>query len=165
MRQENQTPITRLTLLLSLGISNHGMSYGEIRCDHLPFTVPFWGLGDCMGEIERICDYLNFPQAWESRRRLCKPSKDLDTRALLQQHWDAKEFLTDEEQKHCGNYFSIQVFCRQHSSIQGMLQVKKERVPFRSAMELMTLLNDALGLDLGYRKRPMLTPCPLPLHA
>lgn len=151
MRQESETKIRRLSLAVHFSIADCGISYGSIQCEHLPFLLPFWGMGDLIGELDRLCDYLGFPQAWETRRRLCKQPKEQDVPAQIMQRWNEKtalaQALENREDSAAGVHFFIQIFCRQHSDLQGMLQFKGERIPFRSVLELLTLLNDALELE------------------
>ncbi len=142
--------ISNLVLRVFLSSSRFDSVKGWIDCTELPRSVPFYGLGDLLIEIDRVCDYVGFPQKWEQRRSLYRHagnSTQLDRQRLLEE-WQQKpcgyvECRSEETERR--HILSIQIMARQHASCQGRLILPGNAVFFRSELELLGLLRELLN--------------------
>ena len=122
---------------------------GWIACPELPRLVPFYDLGDLLMEIDRICDYTCFPQKWEERRSLHHhtPCDTFSRRARLMEEWEEKPcgcIMNSAGEDRQRSELSIQIMARQHASCQGRVILCGTTVFFRSSLELLGLLREAL---------------------
>ncbi|MCM1025830.1 MAG: hypothetical protein NC432_05315 [Roseburia sp.] len=116
---------------------------GRIYHSYSREAIPFSGMEDVIFQLERFFDYLNFPHPTTSNRLFCEGTKQEITRQeriaimkdeeLLNQHGDLGTFL-------------VHVQHRQNSSWQGRITWvdQKKTVYFRSALEMLKLVSDAL---------------------
>lgn len=107
--------------------------------------VPFNETGRLLIEIDRILDELHYPESSTTGRSFQKKSKDHENpkeRAAMQK----KELTLKKGEK---GTFVVQVQYRQHSTWQGKVlwAEKNETKQFRSALELLKLIDSALDED------------------
>lgn len=97
---------------------------------------PFHGLCQLLMEVNKNLDQENFPQAFAELRKFQKPSKQTDS-LLASTNQSSGAVAT----------FSIRILFRQNASWQGSVTwlEGKQEVFFRSVLELMVLMDNALG--------------------
>lgn len=96
----------------------------------------FYGLTQLLVEMENVLDSANVPQSFTARRSFSvMPEPHVDSSA--------------EENFRKGTLanFSVKVLFRQHASWQGTItwMEKQYELPFRSVLELILLMDSALG--------------------
>ena len=118
---------------------NGSHSKGVIRLPLLRYDVPFDGYGEMLLLMNRIYDLLGMPDAVCCVRIFSEEKKE---------EW---EFTGEVEQNQATTLpagtkrlVSIQIQFRQHCSLQGFLVCGKQKAGFRSALELLYLLEDCL---------------------
>lgn len=137
--REKVHTIADAALLLCFQEPNGSHSKGVIRLPLLHYDVPFDGYGEMLIRMNRIYDLLGMPDAGSCMRSLCEKKKE---------EW---EFTGEMKQEHdtalpagTKRLVSIQIQFRQHCSLQGVLVCQKQKTGFRSALELLYLLEDVL---------------------
>ena len=95
-------------------------------------------------EIDRCCDQLGMPQAAESMW-------DEETEAASLNDAVSPECPQFTKEPGRGVTFLVDVRFRQHWTIQGTVHWLEgaQKIPFRSGLELLNLMGDALGLPAG----------------
>lgn len=131
---------------------------GRLYHQYIPDAVPFASLIEAMDRMDRLYDELQFPYA-SVRLRSFLVDRKKEERALKRGKAPALSEYEREEKKKMAEFeevtghrgadatFIIRVKYRQNASWQGEVtwvdQQKKER--FRSALELVKLLDSAMG--------------------
>ena len=97
---------------------------------------PFHGLCQLLMQINNSLDRENFPQSFAELRKFQKPSKQADA-SLTSANHKSGAIAT----------FSIRILFRQNASWQGSVTWLEgnQEVFFRSVLELMVLMDNALG--------------------
>ena len=97
---------------------------------------PFHGLSQLLIDINHQLDRENFPQAFAELRKFQKPNKQADA-SLESANQERGKIAT----------FSLRILFRQNASWQGSVtwMEGKQGEFFRSVLELMVLMDDALG--------------------
>ncbi len=118
---------------------NGSHSKGVIRLPLLHYDVPFAGYGEMLLRMNRIYDLLGMPDAGSCMRSLREEEKD---------EWEFTEDMKNRQETTLPagteRMVSIQIQFRQHCSLQGFLICGKQKAGFRSALELLYLLEDCL---------------------
>lgn len=120
-----------------------GKIYSPLRADEIEFR----GLDNVILLMDQIMDQADFPQkSMRQRTFLLKetPKEEVNLNENRYLHWD--EILKVEERKKV--YFSIYIIYRQNLSWQGRIQWRKETKMFRSVLELLYLIKEALDLEM-----------------
>ena len=94
-------------------------SKGVIRLPLLHYDIPFEGYGEMLLRMNRIYDLLGMPDEMKNNQDTTLPA---GTERMV----------------------SIQIQFRQHCSLQGFLICGKQKAGFRSALEMLYLLEDCL---------------------
>ena len=113
---------------------------GEIFNMHIPYGIPFCGVGDMMMKMDRIYDLLDYPQTelqtrqWDDRKRW------RGTLLASDEGWNygsdaAERFRKLDTGKHPAIYVETRFRC--YSSWQGILQAGKRKLSYRSALEFL----------------------------
>lgn len=143
------------TMVICFHGIDHGTAYGELWSFYYQDPRPFRGLDHLLFAMEALMDEAGYPEAWCETRHWGKKPKDEGRRDPDQQTllpkvrrqvpaYGPNELLSI---KGALCTIHIRVYCRQHASIQGIAQNSKETVHFRSALELMKLLQQALQIS------------------
>lgn len=114
-------------------------SKGVIRLPLLQYDIPFAGFGEMLLKMNRIYDLLGMPDAGSKMRSFQEEERE---------EWE----FTDDMRKNpdttlpagTQKMVSIQIQFRQHCSMQGFLTCGKQKAGFRSALELLYLLEECL---------------------
>lgn len=127
---------------------SEGIPSGRILNACFEDEVTFSGFGDLLLTIEQLCDRLNLTRNTVQLR--CGPHwKDhLDNKAEWNdiRHAETPAGASDALWRRFGHarVFPVRIQYRMHATWQGVVQLSSEPVPFRSALELLNLLDDAL---------------------
>lgn len=118
---------------------NGSHSKGVIRLPLLQYDVPFDGYGEMLLRMNRIYDLLGMPDAGCCMRSLGEKKKE---------EWEFTEEMEENQDTTLPagtkRLVTIQIQFRQHCSLQGFLVCGKQKAGFRSALELLYLLEDCL---------------------
>ncbi len=125
-----------------------GIPSGRILSTCFADEVIFTDFGDMLLTIEQLCDRLKLTQSGVKLRRGSCRKDHLDNKAEwsnvreIEMPFSAAEDLW----RRFGHarVFSVRILYRMHATWQGVVQLHNEAVPFRSALELLNLLDDAL---------------------
>ena len=124
--------------------------YGDIVHYHLKKPVPYQGAAELVLRIDAISRGFNLP-ASESTFRSVRRPRDETGNVLPGEYWQeetASEKTGDTSPPpKVRDTIYLQVFGRQHTSIQGRIwgkATRKRYVSFRSALELIYLLSEAV---------------------
>lgn len=111
------------------------------RCDRQ--AIPFYSVNTLVREMEKLFDRINFPQASTRQRSFFHRISEKKPQKEVLEMQDIDELL-----EHSGDLgtFIINVKYRQNATWQGEViwAEKKERKYFRSALELLKLIDGAL---------------------
>lgn len=109
-------------------------SKGVIRLPLLHYDIPFEGYGEMLLRMNRIYDLLGMPDAEPFRRG--------------KEEWEFTDEMKNNQDTTLPagteRMVSIQIQFRQHCSLQGFLICGKQKAGFRSALEMLYLLEDCL---------------------
>ncbi len=127
-------------------------SEGLIRSPELPSPIPFRGCADLFLKMDRIYNLLNQPQAARQMRRLARYRDQIlreperEAAAWSQgDSWRVRDAWRDPEPSRGKAALCVCTQYRQHNSWQGYIyREDQEKVFFRSALELLYLLDDYL---------------------
>ena len=125
-----------------------GIPYGRILNACFTDEVPFKGFGDMLLTIEQLCNRMNLVQSTVQIRHGFNQKDHLENKA----EWndvsgvEAPVGAADAIWHRFGHarVFPVRIQYRKHATWQGVVQLHNEAVPFRSALELLNLLYDAL---------------------
>ena len=135
-----------------------GIPSGRILNACFTDEVTFTGFGDLLLTIEQLCDRLNLTQNTVQLRRGPHWKNHLDNKAEWNdvRHAETPTGASDAMFSRFGHarVFPVRIQYRMHATWQGVVQLHNEAVPFRSALELLNLLDDALwdGEEKNERK-------------
>lgn len=144
------------TMLICIHGVRKGEMYGEIFNCYMEKSILFKGFCDLILKLDEMCDWIGTPHPSTEPRFLNQKEKAryhertetnnhvpriakirlLDTSIMLSKAVKARDSLL------------IQIEYRQHSSMQGTItgrMTDKKPVRFRSALELMRMLNESVG--------------------
>lgn len=114
-------------------------SKGVIRLPLLHYDIPFEGYGEMLLRMNRIYDLLGMPDAGSCMRSLSEGEKE---------EWEFTDEMKNNQDTTIPagteRMVSIQIQFRQHCSLQGFLICGKQKAGFRSALEMLYLLEDCL---------------------
>lgn len=115
---------------------------------HYRFLIRFEGVRQMINSLETLFNQLNFPMAAMEERHFKEKSEDQKMLPNMREMEDG-EYETEPPN------FVIHVQFRQGSTWQGTLQwvAKKKTKRFRSELELMGLLMEAMEFDSGIRSQ------------
>lgn len=134
------------------GIEN-GTAFGELWSFYFRKPRPFKGLDHLLFTMEDLMNEAGQPKAWCETRNW-ETSNKRSNRSGSEQQTPIKFIkkkripaygpgdLVNVHGKLCT--FFVRVYCRQNASMQGMLRNGKETACFRSGLELMKLMQQAL---------------------
>lgn len=145
--------------MLHMQCQPDGQWRGSIHNLYLEQPQTFVGLADAVLKMDGIMDGLDNPQAVTKPRSFLHPVREMQNDSVAQR--EAYYQWLQEEKKTVRQYwteaslspsrpdmvaFVIRVRFRQHSSWQGEVSWKqgKQKIPFRSVLELLHLLQSAL---------------------
>ena len=143
------------TMVICFQGIDQGTAYGELWSFYYQDPRPFRGLDQLLFTMEALMDEAGYPEVWCESRHWGPQPEDKGKRDL------AGQTPSSSLQRQIPAYgpnelisikgtlctIRIRVYCRQHASIQGTAQNCKEIVHFRSALELMKLLQEALQIS------------------
>jgi hypothetical protein len=141
------------TMLICFHEEKDGNLYGEILNCYIDEPVGFFGVGDLILKLDEICDWVGTPQPTTNPRFLNK--KMLEGYAFRTKEKNilpvkAKIQLQDSKKLSSRAHLAketllVKIEYRQNASIQGRVigkLTKKKYVNFRSALELMRMLEE-----------------------
>lgn len=150
---EASTPMAGVfTVFIALDQPDLPLASGRILCGYLQEAVPFSGLSELLLKIDGLCDTFNLPQSVLTHRQFYpdSPIAQAPTPATARKPIPRQTPQQLAAQFGRGPVFGLQILYRQHASWQGHLwSARREQTPtiaFRSALELLHLLHDALSL-------------------
>ncbi len=150
--QNNDTLITSMATKTKVFVTSYENQIlkGTICNSYFQQEQPFSDICELMVLLDKIYDSLSFPQKFMEYRRFHKPEKDQTTRQVITK--TTEEFFSLEEEKI--PTFLIHVQFRKDATWQGTVEwvEKSEMQEFRSALELIRLLSDAM--DAGNEAEP-----------
>ncbi len=140
------------TMMVRFSSYKNRVACGVVQAMCLENPIPFCGLDQLLLLLEDIMDYVNascprnvYPQAsflpramgkscWESAFQDLRGEKIVPDRGVWPEQATAKHLLA-----------AVTILYRQNASIQGELWAAQQKIRFRSGMELIRLLHQALG--------------------
>ena len=135
-------------LFLCVDECKDGIPTGRIMNACFADEVTFHGFGDLLLTIEQLCDRLNLTQSVVQLRHGSDRKNHLDNKAEWTSVRSAETpiGIADDMFRRFGRarVFPIRIQYRMNATWQGVLQLRDENIPFRSALELLGLLDDAL---------------------
>ena len=132
---------------------HESVACGELQTQYMDKVFSFAGLDqlllimdDVMEFVRASCEKITFPQAAFERRNF-NGNKSDQTFHEMDETEHISEFCVQPAQTMTGSmaFAIITVYYRQHASMQGELHIAKQKVFFRSGLELMRLLHQALA--------------------
>ena len=130
--------------------------YGRILNACFTDEVPFKGFGDMLLTIEQLCNRMNLVQSTVQMRHGSNQKDHLENKAEWNdvRRMEAPVGAADAIWHRFGQarVFPVRIHYRMNATWQGVVQLHNEAVPFRSALELLNLLDDALW-DGGEKNR------------
>lgn len=119
---------------------------GRLISQYLPKEIRFVSMMEFINELDAVFDGFSFPQQAFSPRQFTPDTqnkKTIDPKEV-RRYMDDKTFM---EQSGTKSTFIVQVQFRQNATWQGTIQWidKKMTQKFRSTLELIKLMDDALG--------------------
>lgn len=117
--------------------------YGDIVHYHLKKPVPYQGAAELVLRIDAISRSLNIPPSESSFRSIRRP-RDETGNVLPEEYWNGED---NNPPPRVRDTIYLQLVGRQHTSIQGRIwgkATRKRYVSFRSALELIYLLSEAV---------------------
>ena len=134
-----------------------GIPSGRILNACFADEVSFTGFGDMLLTIEQLCDRLNLTQSCMQLRHGPNRKNHLDNKTEWNdvRHAETPTGASDALFSRFGHarVFPVRIQYRMHATWQGVVQLHNEAVPFRSALELLGLLDDALWAQEKTDKR------------
>lgn len=136
-----------------------GVAYGELYSFYFERAFPFVGLDGLLFTMEEVMDQAGYPAAWDKMRELtpknqpCRSTKEerVHTQpSVLGQPFYPPDGLRGKHGQLCT--VAVRVYCRQYASMQGEARFPYGTIYFRSALELLHLLSEALEIT-SLRKR------------
>ena len=134
---------------------------GELSTPYLQESFSFHGLDQLLLLMEDIMDFvraaspaITFPQAWLEHRSLRLGKAGIAFQAMSKADIIPKDQAKPETRKTSISFVAITVYYRQHASMQGDLRVAGQKVFFRSGLELIRLIHQALNMKKHSRKSP-----------
>lgn len=135
-------------LFLCVDECKDGIPTGRILNACFTDEVTFHGFGDLLLTIEQLCDRLKLTQSVMQLRHGPNPKDHLDNKAEWSdvRRAETPTGASDALFQRFGRarVFPIRIQYRMNATWQGVVQFNNEAVPFRSALELLGLLDDAL---------------------
>lgn len=127
-----------------------GPPKGRILNACFPDELEFVGLGQMLLEMDWLCDQLRISQSYMELRQ-SSPRRGRRHSAVDWNHGDYAESVKSADDLWLrfgsAHVFSVRIQYRMHATWQGMVQLggrSGKQVPFRSALELITLMDGAL---------------------
>ena len=126
---------------------------GRVLSAYPPYELPFAGLGDLLLTVDRLCDRLHISQSFMELRR---PEASTERRRPENGEWnqhDAAVPMSYDQLWHRfgeARVFTLHIQFRRNATWQGHILMgtrSRRPTPFRSALELLNLLNSALKGD------------------
>lgn len=131
-----------------------GQPSGALRVSGGGEALPFYGLMEMMYAMECMLDCINFPQAcfeYRSFSGKCAALTERKRQNEVREHMEGieKEFMDDEKTPR--STFVVNVLFRQNATWQGTIGWvdRKQTKRFRSSLELMKLIDEALETEFG----------------
>ena len=150
MKKEGAKPITNVSVgvLACVDKKENGFS-GRMFCQLLPEPVKFNDAVALIAEIEKIFDTFSFPHSYTTRRTFKEAGG-----GKAEKREEAVRYMTHEEMlenKGEKGTFVVSVRFRQNATWQGSIKwvEEKKEVNFRSALEMLTLMKEAIGEESG----------------
>lgn len=147
MRSTALVPSTAAKTLICVdGRENQEMT-GTIYNPYLPKPCKFRSINEIIFIMERIFETISFPQAYYEDRvfnpKLRQPDKG-HKETEVRQYMSEEDFLSERGKKAT---FVVQVQFRQNATWQGTITWTDEKKTqrFRSTLEMLKLMDDALG--------------------
>lgn len=110
--------------------------------------VCFTGFGDLLLTIEQLCDQLNLTKSTVELRHGANWKDHLENKAEWSdiRHAETPADASNAIWQRFGHarVFPVRIQYRMHATWQGVVQMDGKNIPFRSALELLNLLDDAL---------------------
>lgn len=141
------------TVFIAIDEATLPLVRGRILSGYQTEAIPFCGLAELLLKIDGLCDTLDFPQAVFDHRRFYPAEDDALWEALPEMKRTHQPNICQTPQAIAAKFgpgpvFGVHILYRQHASWQGQLWSGRDRqgavTAFRSALELLHLLNDAL---------------------
>ncbi len=117
-----------------------GKPEGEIFNMHIPYGIPFCGVGDMMMKMDRIYDLLDYPQTELKIRQWDDTEEWKGTPLASDEGWNYGEDAAERFRRlNTGSHPAVYVETRfrRYGSWQGILQVGKRKLSYRSALEFL----------------------------
>lgn len=139
------------TLFLGFSSYQDRIAQGELISFYLKKSCKFYSLDQLIFAIEDFIDQAGFPKPAVGHRKLERDEEISNDSNSSPKNSAAAPLFIEWEKQHPPSLRGklciacVRVYFRQHASMQGELKVSHcESVRFRSALELMHLLQDAL---------------------
>lgn len=152
--QESENSVRYYTTAMFVRFTSYQnrIACGELNTPYLQRTFSFCGLDqllllmeDIMDFIRATCPVIKFPQACVEHRSLKSGKAGTEFQTMSKTDIIPKAEAQPETRKTSVSFVAITVYYRQHASIQGDLRVAGQKVFFRSGLELIRLLHQALN--------------------
>lgn len=127
---------------------------GKLRCPYLKKAIPFYGLDqlllimeDIIDAVRKVYPTIGYPEPSQNHSNIKSKSVSiLDTCFQSIPSKDiSKEYMMGDNHSYGKHQIAtITILYRQHASMQGELKVDGEEIHFRSGIELIRLLHQAL---------------------
>jgi len=154
LRATALSPSKSAEISVGVHVFSGGQPSGTLRASGGGEALPFHGLMEMMFAMECMLDSMNFPQAYFEYRSfsgkcaaLTEKKKQNEVRESMEGM--EKEFMDDEKTPR--STFVVNVLFRQNATWQGTINWvdKKQTKRFRSSLELMRLIDEALETEFG----------------
>lgn len=113
---------------------------GEIFNMHIPYGIPFQGIGDMMLKMDRIYDLLDYPQREYKIREWDDKGSWEGTTLESDRNWNYEEealekFRALDTGRHPFVY--VETRFRRYGSWQGIMKAGKKKLTYRSSLEFL----------------------------
>jgi hypothetical protein len=150
-RDGGQWPEYACTMPVCVDSYENGLAVGRLYSYAIAGAREFRSLDQLLLEVESVLDEIGLAQQWSSPHSILTPTGPEEDQLppltlrrpkgrIRELHATSGELAT----------VYLRVYARRHASIQGILSVAGTQVGFRSGVELIHLLREALG-DLSKR--------------
>ena len=137
-REYAKTWKTAVLILLFHQLEN--VPSGEIFNMHIPYGIPFRGIGDMMLKMDRIYDLLHYPQQEYEIREWDDGEKWRETLLESDKNWNYEEDILEKFHKLETERYPlvyVETRFRRYGGWQGIMKAGKKKLTYRSSLEFL----------------------------
>ena len=154
LRATALSPSKSAEISVGVHVFSDGQPSGTLRISGGGEALPFCGLMEMMYAMECMLDCINFPQAcfeYRSFSGKCAALTEKRRKNEMKEHLEGMERGFMDNERTPRSTFVVNVLFRQNATWQGTIGWvdRKQTKRFRSSLELMKLIDEALETEFG----------------